>query len=134
MIKIRHDLTLNPSQKAFLLNLQRGDDWMNSARKAGIELGQVREWIRNDKAFQSVMQSYREAMEDIIRIRLLSLANRAVDVLEEGLETAGVSGALAVLKAAGMLQDGSQLLGGPTTTPAMPIESVVRVLNEVKTS
>jgi hypothetical protein len=131
MIKIRHELTLSASQKAFLLNLQRGEDWSQSARKAGIELGQVREWIRNDKAFQSVMQSYREAIEDIVRIRLLSLANRAVDVLEQDLESAGVAGALAVLKAAGLLQDGSDLL--PSHSP-MPIDSVLRALNEVKTS
>lgn len=129
MIKIRHDLTLNPAQKAFLLNLQRGEDWTNAARKAGIELGQVREWIRNDSAFQSVMQSYREAMEDIVRIRLLSLANRAVDVLEQGLDTAGVTGALAVLKAAGVLQDGAPILGG---NPTLPIEAVVRTLGEAK--
>ncbi len=131
MIKIRHDLTLNASQKAFLLNLQRGEDWTHAARKAGIELGQVREWIRNDKAFQSVMQSYREAMEDIVRMRLLSLANRAVDVLENDLETAGVNGALAVLRAAGLLQDDQQLLG---PRQPMPIEAVLRSLNDVKVS
>lgn len=102
---------LSGKQLQVLELLLLGESQRVSAERVGVAEETVSRWVNHDDGFQTELQRRRQDTWDSQRDRLLTLSNKAIDVLEEIVtapesENAALRASLAILKALGLDEGG----------------------------
>jgi len=124
---IRH---LSQAQQNVIGSLLRGQSDRVAAEAAGVSLQTVWDWRNNDPLFISELNRQRVGLWSEARERMKSLANRALDVLEQQLNSDDPKAALAaaryVLQGTKLLGDTDLSIRGPTTPEEVILEKLRR--------
>jgi transposase-like protein len=105
---------LTTQQEAAADMLAAGATVTETAEKLGMARQTVSEWRNQNPGFQAAVNLRRQDLWQAQSDRLRALLPKALNLLENAIETGSVSAATAVLKAAGL--HGLQPPEGPTTT------------------
>ena len=95
-------------QQIALAQLLLGKNVTEAAKAAKVDRTTVHRWLKTDFEFQAAFNRGRQELQDALQARLLQLAERAIETIEEAVAEGDVRAALAVLKGLGLL-DGRPL-------------------------
>ena len=85
-------------QQAAMEQIRTGATFVKAAEAAGVTRLTVFRWIRNDPLFRAAYNAWQQEMCESAQARLIGLANRAVDVVQEALGRGDQKTATAVLR------------------------------------
>jgi hypothetical protein len=105
---------LKPGQEMVLDRLLAGDTVTAAAVAAGVDRSSVHRWFRSDAHFRAAWNRRRRELRDAAAARLMSLARRALDVIEKAVEAGDTGIALAVLRGAGLITGTPEKIGAET--------------------
>jgi hypothetical protein len=103
--------TLTPAQERALAALLTGKTVTAAADDAQVDRTTVHRWLKDDFVFQAALNRGRRDLYEALRVRLMTLADKAVECLERSLAEGDGKTALEVLKGLGMLPGKAQNVG-----------------------
>ena len=77
---------LSANQEKALAAMIGGATVTESAKRAGVHRSTIHDWLKNDIAFRSELNTLRREIKTAMRHRLLGIAQKAIDVLERAIE------------------------------------------------
>ena len=102
--RIPTDSELSPQQDTVIDALLSGSSVTAAAKKAGVHRCTVHDWLRDDLAFQCSLNERRSELRSAMRIRLVNLAEKAIDVITDAIESGGDARcAMELLKGVGLI-------------------------------
>jgi transposase-like protein len=114
-----HVATLSLAQERAVSVLATRRNVAEAARAAGVNRTTVHRWIRGSEAFQQACETRRSQLRSEVQNRLFSIADKAVDVIEQALDDGDPKTALAVLRGIGLLS-GDPAPGAADRPPGTP--------------
>jgi AcrR family transcriptional regulator len=93
---------LRPDQIVALTHLLAGATIAATAEAAGVGRTTIHRWFRDDFAFQAEFNRRRRVLVEACEARLVALAEKALAVVEEALDSGDRKIALSVLRGAGV--------------------------------
>lgn len=95
---------LKPKQEVALVALREGQRLADAAQNAGVDRATLYRWIQNDAHFKAAYNLWQQEVTESARSRLLKLAEKAVDVVEQQLEGGNERVALHLLRHLGVMR------------------------------
>src|SRR6185312_3679193 len=77
---------LSDKQRAAFESLRGGSSFAIAAERAGVGRVTVYRWVKADPNFRAAYNAWRQEMAESAQTRLLKLADKAVDCVEEALK------------------------------------------------
>lgn len=74
---------ITPRQRRVLERLLKGETVTDAAQREGVSARQVFRWLRADPEFRATLREAQSVLLDGVGVQLVTLANRAVGVLAE---------------------------------------------------
>ena len=112
--EMQHNATqiedLTPAQHLALEALLAGRTVTDAAAAAQVDRTTLHRWLKDDMAFQAAFNRGKRELRDAAHVRLMQVAAKAVDCVEQAVESRDAKTALAVLRGLGLL-DGNPEIG-----------------------
>lgn len=103
---------LSPDQIKALELLLSGETVSAAAKAVGIDRSTVHRWLREDFEFQAALNRKKRELADAVQTRLLTVADKAAEVVGNAVHNGDLSASLAVLRGTGALS-GTPVRPGP---------------------
>lgn len=108
MANLQHRLpeseALSEAQEVALGALRDGNSFMSAAKQAGVARATLYRWVQSHPHFRAAYNQWQREMAESARARLLKLADRAVEVVEESLSRGDEKVAIKMLRSLGLLR------------------------------
>jgi len=104
--------TLSPDQIKALGLLLTGKTTSAAAKDVGVDRSTVHRWVREDFEFQAALNRGKRELADAVQTRLLTIADKAAEVVGKAVHQGDLGASLAVLRGTGALS-GTPVRPGP---------------------
>ena len=123
IIRVGETTELAEPKKAALELLMWGKSVSETARQTGVTRITIHRWLKNDPVFRAAYNEWHEEMRESSRSRLETMAEKAMDALDNALHSNDARAAIAVLKGLGLLRERKP---GPTDAEEVKKEAEIR--------
>lgn len=127
---------LSPAQQLVLSALLAGRSITDAAAAGDADRSTVYRWLKNDFTFTAELNGGRKRLREQAEARLLAVANRAAETIEQAIVGGNVAASVAVLKGLGLLSGKPAVIGSDDAQrlredeeSARENESLMRVLS-----
>jgi hypothetical protein len=96
----------SPAQLKAIETLVAGKSVMEAATASEVDRTTVHRWLKDDVVFQVALNTAQRELRDAMQTRLLALADKAVDAIEQSIKEGDGKAALALLRGLGLLSGG----------------------------
>lgn len=120
---------LSGVQEVALAALRGGQTFVGAAEQAGVSRMTLYRWLRGNPHFRAAFNAWQQEVTDSARARLVKLADRAVDVVEQALGRNDEKVALKVLRSVGVIRKRSA--GGSINPEVLKLKMELREKREL---
>ena len=118
---------LTPTQQIVLTAILEGSTYVSAAEKAKINRCTIYRWLESDIEFQLALNRGKNERLRAVENRILDLAQKAVDVIEEALDDGDRKVAISVAKGLGLLDGKQPNIGITNRTDLLLFPSITKI-------